>query len=260
MFDRDFGMGDFEKWVPGQLRKIYEGMQGQLDELLAPYRPKPERPEETTGAQQGPRGSWSSQELFATIHDVARTGKFVASPPDDFDFSAFFPVCSRLEKLTRDGREHGRVATVNVLTRQIRFGPTAHGDEYSVQIPIAVSPVEVACMTVHSHPTSSDARNSYHFSAEDICSFLRLESLQLQVVVAEGLTLIAMRTNKTPALDGALERRIQDLCEKKRTAIFEGEPGRRASIFTKEVCKMLDLPLYRIKHSDGTMIAKRVLT
>ncbi len=136
---------------------------------------------------------------------------------------------------------------------------SAVGDEHSVSIPVQSTPFKVPILTVDSHPTSSTARDSYHFSAIDICSFLELSSLQFTVVVAEGLTLIAMRTDATPRYNEHVEERILKLRDSMRSSMAGDMTGDRAIRFTKDVCKMLNLALYCIKHSDGSGVAKRVI-
>ena len=203
--------------------------------------------------------TWSSQQLRDIIHAVACTERFVAHPPDQIDFGGFLPAFARLEILTKRGSEYGRAATVNLSTRRILFGETVIGDETSVSIPIRGSQFTVPFLMLHSHPISSSPRDSYHFSSTDICSFLSFPSLQFTVVVAEGLTLVAMRTDTTPRYSDGIKERIIKLRDSTRSARLDGSSRSHGSRFTTEVCSMLNLGLYRIKHSDGSGLAKRVV-
>jgi hypothetical protein len=259
MFDRNSQNEQPYNDALAELRQILERIHAPLDQLRSPSRPHSTNPEPPSDSRQGQLRTWNSGQLIDSIYQVGRTGQFVAHPPDAFGFSGFFPACARLEKLTTSGLEYGRSATVDISTKQILFGQTVVGDANSVSIPVQSSPTQVPFLTVHSHPTSTHARDSYHFSATDICSFLELQSLQFQVVVAEGLTLIAMRTDKTPQFNDAIKRQILELRNSTARSIFGGTSRSNASRFTREVCKMLNIALYRIKHSDGTQIAKRVI-
>jgi hypothetical protein len=68
-----------------------------------------------------------------------------------------------------------------------------------------------------------------------------------------------MRTDATPRYNDHVEERILKLRDSMRSSMAGDMTGDRAIRFTKDVCKMLNLALYRIKHSDGSRVAKRVI-
>lgn len=77
-------------------------------------------------------------------------------------------------------------------------------------------------------------------------------------MVTKGLTLIAMRTARTPTLDTATEEKLSEV-KKRYLSRYPNPPPEEGMRFTTETCKALDIALYRIKHSDKSEIARRLI-
>jgi hypothetical protein len=258
MFDPiDQLIGKVMKEVSKKTGKLIEeiGDTLDLDALLSPGR-KREANSKLSKDLNPPK--WSTTDLHTYIQNTAISGNHTLSPPDSFDFSAFAPVCDRLLELGKDGRERARTCFVDRLSGAVKFGKTHVGDTHSVKyyesFPFKMVPV----MAIHNHPTSGNLRGVYHLSPQDFLSFLQRPSKQFEVMVASGITIIAMRTHRTPPFSETVESEIKDMDEQIHSP-FTIDRARAAMNFTREVCRVMDIALFRIKHSDGDNVARAVL-
>jgi hypothetical protein len=214
-----------------------------------------------------PTAEWNSSRLSQTLISHAEAMSFCASGPKSFDFSGFFPICARLEKLTREQQtELGRVAYVDrtdSAKTTIKFDETRTSAPGSIETLIEThNHNRVPVLTVQSHRPIPNPVSSYHFSQRELVSFLSHPTLQFSVIVAESLTLIVMRTASTPQFNTNVEDTIKALY--KQYSATTSEPhradreGNALIACNKQICRALNLQLYRVKHSDQYRIAKQI--
>jgi hypothetical protein len=204
---------------------------------------------------------WSSKDLNQHLHRLSQTGLRLTELPKTIDLAGLATVMTRLSDKAKDGREHGRIGYTRMHDRRLEMSETFSGSENSVKMEVQYVPFGARIPTVmmHTHPyIYGRATPAYHFSKEDFVSFLQVEPIQISIVLAPHLTLLALKSAQTPAHSEKLESNIDSWLEKS-SRDYATTQDRRIMRFTKYTCQQLNIGLYRIKHSEDGTIAKRVI-
>ena len=252
--------GDF---FPG-LKRTIEGLQEAVFQPSAGSFRETERASraECGAAQKTSHVRWSGEAFRASMRHHGLSGTFPSELPHEIDLREFRRPLERLLELTKsDGREYGRVGVIAPWKDSLRLLGTSRGTNNEVRIVGQFSSLERAVIFIHTHPTQRGltAAHSYNFSLQDFESFLTTPSTQVVVVVADGLTLLLYKTDRTPSLSPEVVERLHRL----ELEIFANSlipADRKGARFTKRACEQFKIGLFAHKHSSPEYVAQRIET
>ena len=219
----------------------------------------PQQPSQRNMREHG--AEWSCKDLNQQLCQLSQMGLRVTELPKSIDLSGLASVMARLNEKSKDGKEYGRIGYTRMHDGRIEMSETFSGNHRSVKMEVTYLPFSSRTPTVmmHTHPyINGRAAPSYHFSKQDFVSFLQVKPIQISLVLAPHLTLLALKTAATPEHSSILESRIDSLLER-ASRDFTTSSDRRIMRFTKRACNDLNIGLYRVKHSEDGVIARRVV-
>jgi hypothetical protein len=200
-----------------------------------------------------PTPEWSKNDFNRHLIQSALNGCQVGTLPSSIDLSGLSYAMNKIVLKAQDGIDYGQIVFSH------SGGKIETGETFMRECLLAVCGATQAevVFKVPSAVISTRSKGNY-LEIADFTNLIQHQSFQAAIVLAPRLTLMAIKSEKTPQYSDDVKSKIESWFH---SANLEKSlsPEIRLIRFNKSVCSGLNITLYRVTHSDDGAIAQKVV-